>query len=145
MCTRAPLKREYLCDAVVFRKSCAELIQSLPSQYLSPARPNGIALHEIVKTRQLHPTGGDANTFNLTVAMEIIPASCDYDIPLMNITLVNESTPGMLVWVGSTITLFSHSTPILFLSFLSPPSLLPLSSLFSSLSPTSFLLAIDAP
>ena len=115
MCTMAPLKREYLCDAVVFRKSCAELIQSLPSQYLSPARPNGIALHEIVKTRQLHPTGGDANTFNLTIAMEIIPASCDYDIPLMNITLVNESTPGMLVWVGSTITLiaiFLHSTPI---------------------------------
>ena len=109
MCTRAPLKKEYLCDAVVFRKSCAELIQSLPSQYLSPARPNGIALHEIVKTRQLHPTGGDANTFNLTVAMEIIPASCDYDIPLMNITLVNESTPGMLVWVGSTITLIAYS------------------------------------
>ena len=58
----------------------------------------------------------------------------------MNITLVNESTPGRLVWVGSMITLFSHSfslsslVPLSSLSSpFSPPSLLPLSSLFSSL------------
>ena len=29
--------------------------------------------------------------------MEIIPASCDYDISLINITLMNESAPGMYV------------------------------------------------
>jgi len=39
----------------------------------------------------------DPSIFNLTVAMEIIPASCDHDIPLINITLLNESAPGMYV------------------------------------------------
>ena len=89
------------CDPAVFHRMLSPFNLS-PPQYLSPARPNGIALHNIIKTRQLHPTGDDTNIFNLTIAMEIIPASCDYDIPLMNITLVNESTSGTLVWVDSS-------------------------------------------
>jgi len=64
-----------------------------PLQYLSPARPNGIALHDIIKTSQVYSMD-DPSIFNLTVAMEIIPASCDYDIPLVSITLLNKLAPG---------------------------------------------------
>jgi len=71
-----------------------------PLQYLSPARPNGIALHDIIKTSQIHSVN-NPNIFNLTVAMEIIPASCDYDIPLVSITLLNKLAPGM--YISNTI------------------------------------------
>jgi len=33
--------------------------------------------------------------------MEIIPASCDYDIPLVSITLLNKLAPGM--YISNTI------------------------------------------
>ena len=62
-------------------------------QYLSPARPNGIALHEVVTTAH---TSSDSSIVNLTVSMEIIPSSCDYDLPLINVTLLDvENASGM--------------------------------------------------
>ena len=62
-------------------------------QYLSPARPNGIAVHQIITTA--HVTN-DSDYINLTISMEIVPSSCDYDIPLINVTIVDmEATPGM--------------------------------------------------
>lgn len=62
-------------------------------QYLSPARPNGIALHEIITSAHIT---NDSDYINLTISMEIIPSSCDYDIPLINVTVIDgEATPGM--------------------------------------------------
>ena len=62
-------------------------------QYLSPARPNGIALHEVITAA--HVTN-DSNCVNLTISMEIVPSSCDYDIPLINVTVVDmDATPGI--------------------------------------------------
>ena len=63
-------------------------------QYLSPARPNGIALHEIITTTQIR---NDSDSINLAISMEIVPSSCGYDLPLINITLLDsENTPGDL-------------------------------------------------
>lgn len=75
------------------QKTYAVLSSFLFLQYLSPARPNGIAVHDITATTESHWSDG-TDGFNLTVAMEIIPTSCDYDLPLINITLLNESAPG---------------------------------------------------
>ena len=62
-------------------------------QYLSPARPSGIALHEIITSAHIT---NDSDYINLTVSMEIVPNSCDYDIPLINVTLIDgEAIPGM--------------------------------------------------
>jgi type 1 fimbria pilin len=68
---------------------------------LSPARPNGIALHEIITSAHIT---NDSDYINLTISMEIVPSSCDYDIPLINITVIDvEATPGM-----------SHAAKVLF-------------------------------
>lgn len=65
----------------------------LTLQYLSPARPNGIALHDIVTTTQMN---NDSDIVNLMVSMEIVPSTCDYDIPLINVTLLDlQVTPGV--------------------------------------------------
>lgn len=63
-------------------------------QYKAPARPNGIALHDVIITSQNVSVGSDNTVFNITVSMEIVPASCDYNIPLINITLLSEDVPG---------------------------------------------------
>lgn len=55
-------------------------------QYLSPARPNGIAVHEIVTTAQVN---NDTEVVSLNISMEIVPSSCDYDIPLISVTLLD--------------------------------------------------------
>ena len=62
-------------------------------QYLSPVRPNGIALHEIITTAHIT---NDSDYTNLTISMEIVPSSCDYDIPLINVIVVDvEATSGI--------------------------------------------------
>ena len=33
--------------------------------------------------------------FNITVALEILPTSCEHNVPLMNITLQNEPEEGL--------------------------------------------------
>ena len=64
-------------------------------QYIQPARPNGVALHEIVTTAQ---TNNNYGVVNLVVSMEIVPSACDYDLPLINVTLLDlENTPGMYI------------------------------------------------
>ena len=55
-------------------------------QYLSPARPNGIAVHEIITTAQVH---NETDTISLNISVEIVPSSCDYNIPLINVTLLD--------------------------------------------------------
>ena len=63
-------------------------------QYLSPARPNGIAVHEIVTTAQVN---NETEVVSANISMEIIPSSCDYNIPLINVTLLDmENASGTL-------------------------------------------------
>ena len=37
----------------------------------------------------------ESDWFNITVAMEILPTSCEHIIPLMNIALQNETLEGL--------------------------------------------------
>ena len=87
-------------------ESTTNAIMNYTLQYLSPARPNGIALHDIITTA--HVTN-DSDYTNLTVSMEIVPSSCDYDIPLINVTVIDaETTPGMSHALKTYAMLFTN-------------------------------------
>lgn len=63
------------------------------AQYLPPALPDGIGLHKLISTNQSVWSNNDT-LFTFNVTMEIIPASCDYMIPLISFFLGNSSSPG---------------------------------------------------
>ena len=64
-------------------------------QYLPPARPNEISIHELLNTTQKSKDEIES-LFSINVTMEIIPTSCDYELPLIEFYPVNASDPSML-------------------------------------------------
>ncbi len=68
---------------------------SFSIQYLPPGRPNGISLHDIILTTDSVTTSDDV--MEVDVFMEIIPATCDYDIPLIGVE-VNSTSTGETLW-----------------------------------------------
>ena len=79
-------------------------------QYIRPARPNGIALHEIITSAQ---TSNNYDVVNLVVSMEIVPSACDYDLPLINVTLLDlENTPGNIYVCHPSPSNSKHETTI---------------------------------
>ena len=54
-------------------------------QRVPPSRPNGMALNTVdVELYETHP---NADVWNVTLVMEILPSLCDHDIPLMTVSV----------------------------------------------------------
>lgn len=60
-------------------------------QYLAPARPNNIPIHNI--SVEMTRTN-ESEELNYTYLLTIIPATCQVSIPLITIALERENSPG---------------------------------------------------
>lgn len=82
-------------------------------QYLPPARPNDIPIHN-VSMEVIESNWSDV--VNYTYYLTVIPATCDSDIPLISITLLDteENSTGMYVcmYVQPVIGIMAQYEPI---------------------------------
>ncbi len=60
-------------------------------QYLPPGRPNGVSLHDIIITSESVTTD---DVMDVDISMEIIPSTCDYDIPLIGVEINSTGSAG---------------------------------------------------
>lgn len=62
------------------------------TQYLPPARPNGLALHQLVNTTTA--SLGNDSVLNISTRLLFVPASCDYHVPMLEFVLLNSTVSG---------------------------------------------------
>lgn len=76
-------------------------------QYLPPAHPNDIPIHDV--SMEVHQNNW-RDIVNTTYYLTIMPSTCDYDIPLINITLLDvENSTGTCTVHGITMTSLLHT------------------------------------
>ncbi len=63
-------------------------------QHLPPSKPNGISVDQLIQTTEIINTDG---ILYVDVTLEVVPTTCDHEIPMMSLTLVEDINNSMFV------------------------------------------------